>query len=248
MDRLQKILAAAGLGSRRACERLITDGRVTVNGVVIRELGTRAEASTDDIRCDGRPVRSELKVYWLLYKPVGYVCTSSDPQGRPRAVDLVPPSSGRVYTVGRLDVGSEGLVLVTNDGDFAHRVMHPSHEVAKTYAALVRGRPDPAALARLRSGVDLEDGPARADAAQVTGEASHGRAWIELTLHEGRNREVRRMLDALGYPVERLIRIRIGPIEDDRLRPGKCRPLTAVEIQRLSGTWTGRPSPRNPGI
>ena len=235
-ERLQKVLAAAGLGSRRACESLITEGRVTVNGAVVRELGTRADPAADDIRCDGHPVRSEFKVYWLLYKPVGYVCSSSDPQGRPRAVDLIPPSSGRVYTVGRLDVGSEGLVLITNDGDFAHRVMHPRHEVSKTYAALVRGEPDRAALARLTSGVQLEDGPARADEAQVTGTASGGRAWVELTLHEGRNREVRRMLDAVGYPVERLIRIRIGSIEDERLRPGKCRPLTAEEIRRLSGT------------
>ena len=235
-ERLQKILAAAGLGSRRACEGLIAEGRVTVNGAVVRELGTRADPATDDIRCDGHPVRSEIKAYWLLYKPVGYVCSSSDPQGRPRAVDLIPPSSGRVYTVGRLDVGSEGLVLITNDGDFAHRVMHPRHEVSKTYAALVRGRPDRSVLTRLTQGVRLEDGPARADEAHVAGEASGGRAWIELTLHEGRNREVRRLLDAVGYPVERLIRIRIGPIEDDHLRPGKCRPLTAGEIQSLVGT------------
>ncbi|MBP7274942.1 MAG: rRNA pseudouridine synthase [Kiritimatiellae bacterium] len=235
MERLQKILAAAGLGSRRACEGLISDGRVTVNGVVMRELGVRADAAKDDIRCDGRPVRSESKFYGLLYKPVGYVCTSADPQGRPRAVDLIPPQIGRVYTVGRLDVSSEGLVLITNDGDFAHRVMHPRHEVAKTYLALVRGRPDRGALARLCSGVELDDGPARADAAHVTGDASGGRSWIELTLHEGRNREVRRMLDAVGYPVERLIRIRIGPVEDDRLRPGKFRRLTPREIEGLSG-------------
>jgi 23S rRNA pseudouridine2605 synthase len=234
-ERLQKILAAAGFGSRRACETLILEGRVSVDGVVASELGVRADPARQTIVCDGRAVRAERPVYWLLNKPRGYVCTNHDPQGRPRAVDLLPRGLGRLYTIGRLDAYSEGLVLLTNDGAFAHRVMHPRFEVSKTYHAQVEGWPEARALMRLtREGVALDGHPARADAARVLGRASDG-AWVEVVLHEGRNREVRRLLEAVGHPVRRLLRVRIGPVEDPRLPAGRCRPLTPSECAALTG-------------
>lgn len=259
-ERLQKILAAAGLGSRRACEAMILEGRVTVEGRVIRELGTRADPAAQRILCDGQPVQAEKHGYWLLYKPVGHVCTSSDPEGRPLAIDLAPPGAGRVYTVGRLDSDSEGLIILTNDGDFAHRVMHPRHEVTKTYHAQVQGEPMNSVLQRLTTeGVWMDGRATRADAVRRM-RGAPGEVWIEITLHEGRNREVRRILWAIGHRVIRLVRVKIGNIHDDRLGPGACRPLTPQEIRSLMGgppprsdlsanaPWRGGPRDRPRGV
>ncbi|MFP5319292.1 MAG: pseudouridine synthase [Acidimicrobiia bacterium] len=226
-ERLQKVLAAVGYGSRRACEELIADGRVTVDGEVAA-LGRRVDPDTARVEVDGIPVsvRPGL-VYYLLNKPAGVVTTASDPQGRPTVLDLVPPEP-RVFSVGRLDADTEGLLLLTNDGDLAHRLAHPSFGIEKEYLAEVEGRPSPGAVRRLRDGVELEDGrtaPARASVVQ-------DRA-IRLVLHEGRKRQVRRMCAAVGHPVRRLVRVRIGPLADRDLPPGRYRPLTRDEVRAL---------------
>jgi len=226
-ERLQKLLAAAGFGSRRACEELIADGRVTVDGEVA-ELGRRVDPETAHVEVDGVPVsvRPGL-VYYLLNKPRGVVTTASDPQGRPTVVDLVP-AEPRVFPVGRLDTDTEGLLILTNDGDLTHRLTHPSFGVEKEYLAEVHGTPTPGELRRLRQGIELEDGmtaPAKASLVPPRG--------LRLTIHEGRNRQVRRMCDAIGHPVVRLVRTRIGPITDRRLPPGRWRPMTTEEVRAL---------------
>ena len=226
-ERLQKVLARVGLGSRRVCEELIGEGRVTVDGAVA-ELGCRVNVESARIEVDGAPVgvRPGL-VYYLLNKPAGVVTTASDPHDRPTVVDLVPDDP-RVFPVGRLDAQTEGLLLLTNDGDLAHRLTHPSFGVDKEYLAEVEGRPSPAAVRRLREGVVLEDGrtaPARA----VLVEAS----VLRITIHEGRNRQVRRRGEAVGHPVARLVRTRIGPLVDRSLAPGSHRTLVAEEMQAL---------------
>jgi 23S rRNA pseudouridine2605 synthase len=226
-ERLQKVLARVGLGSRRVCEDLIAEGRVRVNGVVA-ELGRRVDPDHDLVTVDGAPIgiRPGL-VHYLLNKPAGVVTTASDPQGRPTVVELVP-AEPRVFPVGRLDLDTEGLLLLTNDGELAHRIAHPSHGVEKEYLAQVEGRPSRGALRRLREGVELDDGitaPAQASLVEPS--------LVRLVIHEGRNRQVRRMLDAVGHPVVRLIRTRIGPIADDRLRPGSWRELSADELRAL---------------
>jgi 23S rRNA pseudouridine2605 synthase len=225
--RLQKVLAAAGLGSRRVCEELIAEGRVKVNDEVA-VLGRRVDPEQDRIIVDGVPlsVRSGL-VYYLLNKPVDVVSTASDPQGRPTVVSLVPPEP-RVYPVGRLDADSEGLLLLTNDGDLTFRLTHPSFGVEKEYLVAVEGTPRPGALRRLRDGVELDDGltaPARV--------ASAGPGALRLVIHEGRNRQVRRMCAAVGHPVTRLVRVRIGPVADRRLAPGEWRELSPAEVRAL---------------
>lgn len=226
-ERLQKVLAAVGYGSRRACEELIAGGRVTVDGEVA-VLGRRVDPDTARVEVDGIPVsvRPGL-VYYLLNKPRGVVTTASDPEGRPTVLELVPPEP-RVFSVGRLDADTEGLLLLTNDGDLAHRLAHPSYGIEKEYLAEVDGRPSPGAVRRLRDGVDLEDGrtaPAKASVVQ-------GRA-VRLVIHEGRNRQVRRMCAAVGYPVRRLVRVRIGPLADRDLPPGRYRPLDRDEVRAL---------------
>ncbi len=226
-ERLQKVLARVGLGSRRVCEELIGEGRVTVDGAVA-ELGCRVNVESARIEVDGAPVgvRPGL-VYYLLNKPAGVVTTTSDPYDRLTVVDLVPDDP-RVFPVGRLDAQTEGLLLLTNDGDLAHRLTHPSFGVDKEYLAEVEGRPPPAAVRRLREGVVLEDGrtaPARA----VLVDAS----VLSITIHEGRNRQVRRMCEAVGHPVVRLVRTRIGPLVDRSLAPGSHRTLVAEEMQAL---------------
>ena len=226
-ERLQKVLAAAGYGSRRVCEELIADGRVSVDGEVA-VLGRRVDPDTARVEVDGVPVavRPGL-VYYLLNKPRGVVTTASDPQGRPTVIGLVPPEP-RVFSVGRLDADTEGLLLLTNDGDLAHRLTHPSFGIEKEYLAEVEGRPSPGALRRLRTGVDLDDGrTAPAKASLVDGRA------LRLTIHEGRNRQVRRMCAALGHPVVRLVRVRIGPLADRDLPPGRYRPLNRDEVRSL---------------
>ena len=230
-ERLQKVLAQAGLGSRRACEALIEAGRVEVNGEVAA-LGRRIDPEHDRVTVDGVtiPVRPGL-VYYLLNKPAKVVTTAHDPEGRPTVIDLVP-AEPRVFPVGRLDWDTEGLLLLTNDGSLAHGLTHPSSGVPKTYLAEVAGVPGRAALRRLREGVDLDDGltaPAKARLAQTTPNG----AALEIVIHEGRNRQVRRMCEAVGHPVRRLVRTRFGPLRDHRLAPGQWRPLTQAEIRAL---------------
>ena len=230
-ERLQKVLARAGLGSRRVCEELIADGRVTVNGEVA-QLGRRVDPDRDAVALDGVSVivRGDL-VYYLLNKPTGYVSTASDPEGRPTVVDLVPETP-RVFPVGRLDYDTEGLLLLTNDGDLTHLLTHPRFGVVKTYLAEVEGDPAPAAVRALREGVELDDGltaPARVTVVQRRGDT----ATVELGIHEGRNRQVRRMCEAVGHPVVRLVRTRIGPLRDGALKPGTWRALTQSEVRRL---------------
>jgi 23S rRNA pseudouridine2605 synthase len=226
-ERLQKILARAGFGSRRASEALIAAGRVRVNGGVAA-LGDRADPETDRIEVDGVVVgvRPGL-VHYLLNKPAGVVTTASDPQGRPTVVGLVP-AEPRVFPVGRLDAETEGLLLLTNDGELAHRLTHPSFGVDKEYLAEVEGRPTRGALRRLREGVDLEDGPTAPAKVSVVGDR-----LLRITIHEGRKRQVRRMCDAVGLPVRRLVRVRIGPIADRRLAPGEWRALEPDEVRAL---------------
>lgn len=231
-ERLQKILAAAGVGSRRHCDELIAKGRVTVDGQVAVP-GTRADAQTAVIHVDGTriPTRSEIVVL-AFHKPRGVMSAMSDPRGAPCVGDYVADRAERVYHVGRLDVDTEGLLLLTNDGDLANRIAHPSHGVAKTYVATVEGRVDSGLRARLRKPVELEDGPVSVDACRIV-DTSDDRSVVEVTLHEGRNRIVRRLFDELGHPVERLVRTRVGPVELSGLGPGEIRDVTGTELQRL---------------
>jgi 23S rRNA pseudouridine2605 synthase len=228
-ERLQKVLARVGYGSRRSCEELITDGRVTVNGEVAL-LGRRVDVETDLVAVDGAPVGVlPGLVYYLLNKPAGVVTTADDPQGRAGVLELVPPEP-RVFSVGRLDRQTEGLLVLTNDGQLAQLLAHPSFGVEKEYLAEVRGTPGPGALGRLRKGVVLDDGETTAPARVTV--VSPG--VIRLVIHEGRNRQVRRMCEAVGHPVVRLVRTRIGPITDRSLRPGAWRRLEASEVRSLA--------------
>ena len=230
-QRLQKAISAAGLMSRRAAEELIAAGRVTINGQLAR-LGDRVDSSADRVEVDGvlLPVAPDHVTY-LLYKPPGVVSTASDPQGRRTVVQLVPDTP-RVVPVGRLDYESEGLLLLTNDGDLVNAVTHPRFGVTKTYLVEVAGQPGSAVLRRLREGIELDDGIARAHSVRLVGRSSN-RAQLELVMAEGRNREVRRMFEALEHPVLRLVRVAIGPLRDKTLRPGSWRRLTNDEIRRL---------------
>lgn len=232
--RIQKAIANSGLMSRRAAEEAMTDGRVRLNGRAV-VLGDRVDPDHDVLTVDGAPIPiSEALETFLLYKPVGVISTAEDPQGRTTVVDLVP-SSRRLYPVGRLDADSEGLILVSNDGELTHRVTHPSFGITKTYLAEVRGRPSKAGLRRLTSGVDLEDGPARALSAILV-DSHEQRSLVELTMVEGRNREVRRMFDVIGHEVTRLVRTAIGRLSDANLRPGDARLLSVGEIHDLLET------------
>jgi 23S rRNA pseudouridine2605 synthase len=231
--RLQKVLASAGLGSRRACENLITDGRVTVDGRVVTQLGTRVDPASAVVAVDGERLnlREDL-VYLALNKPRGVLSTMHDERGRPNVGDYVKERTERLYHVGRLDADSEGLLLLTNDGDLAHRLMHPSFGVSKTYLADVPA-PVPRNLGtRLRRGVELEDGVARADDFRVYS-AAGGRAMVEIVLHEGRKHIVRRMLAEVGFPVRQLARTAIGPVQLGNLRPGAVRHLSRGELAAL---------------
>lgn len=228
---MQKVLARVGYGSRRVCEDLIEEGRVTVNGDVA-VLGRRVDVAVDDIRVDGAPVGIlPGLVYYLLNKPEGVVTTASDTHGRPTVLDLVPVEP-RVFSVGRLDMETSGLLILTNDGTMSQHLTHPSHGVEKEYLAEVAcgtgGVPN-GALRRLREGVMLEDGPT---APAEVGQLEPG--VLRIVIHEGRNRQVRRMCEAVGHPVQRLVRTRIGPLRDSRLRPGQWRELTSAEVRALS--------------
>jgi len=236
-ERLQKVLARAGFGGGRAYDELIDAGRVTVDGTVA-ELGRRVDPSRDHVAVDGVPVSiREGLVHYLLNKPAGVVTTASDPQGRPTVVELVPEAP-RVFSVGRLDADTEGLLIMTNDGDLAHRLTHPSFGVEKEYVAEVQGAPSRASVRRLRDGVELDDGvTAVARVALVEPNV------LRIVIHEGRNRQVRRMCDAVGHPVVRLVRTRIGPVSDRRLPPGQWRPLTPAELRELEKA-AAAPTPR----
>ena len=231
--RLQKVLAAAGVASRRACEQLIAQGRVEVDGRVVREQGVRVDPSRAVVKVDGVRISvRETARYLAVNKPRGMLSAMSDSAGRPCVGDLVEHRSERLFHVGRLDADSEGLLLLTNDGELAHRLMHPSYGVRKTYLAEVTGAV-PRELGRiLRAGVELEDGVARADSFRVVGRAG-ARVMVEIVLHEGRKHLVRRLLAAVGHPVQRLVRTEIGPVKLGDLRPGKIRPLTQRELGEL---------------
>jgi 23S rRNA pseudouridine2605 synthase len=231
MERLNKVLAHAGVGSRRHCEELIAAGRVTVDGRAVRELGTKVEPE-QHVAVDGQPIHAERSVYWLVNKPRGYLCTNFDPARRPLAIDLVPQVSQRVYTVGRLDEDSEGLLLLTNDGDLANRLMHPRFGVEKTYLVQVAGHPTREDQQKLHEGVWLSDGHVKAR--HVKRLKNQGEStWLKIVLSEGKNREIRRMLARLGHKVMRLKRIAIGPVQLGNLKSGKARKLTAPELAEL---------------
>jgi 23S rRNA pseudouridine2605 synthase len=232
--RLQKVLAAAGVGSRRACEQLIAAGRVEVDGEVVRTMGVRVHPGRVVIKVDGLRVGTDAAglVHLALNKPPGVVSTMSDPEGRPSLGDYVEGRRERLFHVGRLDADTEGLILLTNDGELAHRLSHPSYEVAKTYLAEVHGPVARDVGRRLREGVELDDGVASVDSFRVVGRTG-SRVMVEVVLHEGRKHVVRRLLTAVGQPVERLVRTRVGPIRLGDLRPGRSRSLSAAEVGRL---------------
>lgn len=230
-ERLQKVLAAAGIGSRRECEQLIREGRVEVGRKVVDRLGVRVDPLSDEIRVDGVPLRRPKRVYYAVNKPAGVVCTSRDPSGRLRVIDLVK-SEERLFTVGRLDRSSEGLILVTNDGELANRLMHPRYGVRKTYSVSVAGHPSPQELNKLRKGVHLSEGLARVAALRV--KRRHKQSTdLEIVLDEGRNREIRRILARIGHKVLRLRRTSIGSLRLGDLPVGAHRRLTREEVRNL---------------
>jgi len=234
-ERLQKLIASAGVASRRQAEELIRAGDVSVNGRVVTELGTKADPERDHIKVRGRLINSQLaagreKVYVLLNKPKGYLTSLSDPEGRPLVSELVPATLGRLHPVGRLDFNTEGLLILTNDGELTNYVTAARNKVAKVYEAKVKGIPPEDAVERLRRGVVLEDG-ARTAPARITRTGETGtNAWFQIVLHEGRNQQIRRMFDVIGHSVVKLRRVAIGRVRDERLRPGMWRRLTAEEV------------------
>ncbi len=236
MDRIQKILAAGGIASRRAAEKLITEGRVRVNGRVVTELGAKADARNDRIEVDGKRVVAEHHVYIVLHKPRGVVATMSDPEGRPTVREILAPVGARVYPVGRLDFATSGVLLATNDGDFAEGLLHPKRAVPKTYVVKVNGKMTAEDMDRWRNGVELEDGktqPAEAKTLRFEGD----KTWFELTIKEGRNQQIRRMGEATGFPVMRLARLAFAQITAEGLRPGEWRHMTRDELVQLKKTY-----------
>ncbi|GIM48265.1 pseudouridine synthase [Collibacillus ludicampi] len=232
MERLQKVLAQAGVASRRKCEQLILEGRVTVNGHVVTELGTKADPHMDRIAVDGRPIQRERHVYLLLFKPRGVVTTVSDPQGRKTVLDLIEGVKERIFPVGRLDIDTSGLLLLTNDGMLTNALLHPSRKIYKTYRAQVEGFVSDEAILKLSRGVLLEDGmtaPARVKRLKESG----GQTLLEITIHEGRNRQVRRMCEAVGHPVRTLRRVKFAFLTLGHLKPGEYRHLTKEEVRKL---------------
>jgi pseudouridine synthase len=230
--RLQKFLAHAGVASRREAERLIQEGRVELNGSVVGDLGRRLDPRRDAVRVDGRRIRAAARrVYYLLFKPRGVITSAADPQGRPTVIELLSEVRERVYPVGRLDWNSEGLLILTNDGDLAQRLTHPSNHVPKTYRVKVKGAVAEEVLARLRRGLVLDG--RRTLPARVTRISSQSNTWLEVVLHEGRQNQIRKAFDRLGHRVQKLRRIAIGPIRDRLLKPGEWRRLTPEEIRLL---------------
>lgn len=232
MERLQKVLAHAGVASRREAERIIQEGRVTVDGEVVTELGTKVDTTVNRVEVDGVSIRPEQKAYFLFHKPRGVLCTNAPVAGKRRVIDFFAGRRERLYPVGRLDAESEGLIIVTNDGELANRVAHPRYGVPKTYRVLVKSKVEDDHLARLRSGIYLSEG--RTSPARVRlSHRSNTETVLELSLHEGRHHEVRRMLATLGFRVSRLRRVAIGGVSDPKLRAGEWRPLTVREIEKL---------------
>jgi 23S rRNA pseudouridine2605 synthase len=242
--RLQRFLASTGLGSRRRCEEYIVAGRVSVDGEVRRDLGTRVDPHRQHVEVDGQSVRQEPARYYLLNKPRGYLCTNSDPAGRPRAIDLVPGVKPRLFTVGRLDESSEGLILVTNDGELAHRLAHPRFEVRRTYAVQVAGRPTAETIVALKEGMFFHEGRFRLQWIRRVGIKGNS-AFLEVGLDHGQNREIRRLFARVGHKVMRLKRIAFGPLTLNRLPEGGFRPLTKVELKALR-ELTSSPRRRRP--
>ena len=241
-ERLQKVLARAGFASRRGAEALMQEGRVTLNGTIVRELGTKADPVKDNIRVDGVRVKAAGEpVYIVLNKPRGVVTTRRDPSGRPTVMDLVPGVAG-LFPVGRLDLTTEGLVLLTNDGGFAERVAHPRFEVPRVYHAKVRGVPDQRTLARLRRGVRVKDEVLVVDRVRLIEVDRH--AWVEVALHEGKQHEVKRLLEAVGHPVSKLRRVAFGPVTLRALAPGQYRPLQPAEVRGLLRGQGSKETPR----
>jgi len=241
-ERLQKVLARAGIASRRACEEIIAEGRVTVNGEMVTKPGTTVDAQEDEIRVDGSRIAKPHRVYWLVNKPRGVLCTSNDPEGRRQVIDMVPDERHRLFTVGRLDEDSEGLIIVTNDGDLAQLIAHPRHEVEKIYDLSIRGDISPQDVRKIESGIWLSEGrtgTARMKIKRRGPKVSH----VLVTIREGRNREIRRMFARIDHPVIRLRRIQIGPIKDSRLKPGLCRRLTGSEVKELVAVASGKALP-----
>lgn len=234
MERLQKILAAAGVASRRKCEELILQGKVEVNGQAVTALGTKADPANDIITVNGKAIATEKKIYMMFNKPKGVITSASDPQGRKVVTDFLAGVRERVYPVGRLDYDTEGLLLLTNDGEFANLLTHPKHHVPKTYLATVKGVPHGTQLDRLKEGIMLEDGmtsPAEVEYQDV--DPDKNEATIRITIYEGRNRQVRRMFEAISHPVVRLKRIKFGELSLQNLKRGRYRLLTAQEVNEL---------------
>ena len=233
LERLQKIISAAGITSRRASEELILNGRVTVNGAVVTELGSKADPACDTIAVDGKSLTITAKrLYILLYKPVGYMTTLDDPEGRALVTDLLKELGERVYPVGRLDYNTEGLLLLTNDGDWANRLMHPRHEVEKEYHVRVRGKIHKSQLDQLAGGVEIEGRNTARATVRIIKEGEQN-DWFSITIHEGRNRQVRRMCEAVSLSVVRLKRVRYGTLTMGSLKPGEFRYLSDTEVKGL---------------
>jgi 23S rRNA pseudouridine2605 synthase len=229
-ERLQKVLASAGVASRRECEELIREGRVEIDHHVVTQLGTRVDPQRQEIRVDGEVLSRPKLVYFAVNKPIGVVSTSRDPAGRPRVIDLLPPNTPRVFCVGRLDITSEGLILVTNDGELANGLTHPRHGVEKIYQVHVAGQVEPEVLAQLHRGMHLAEGFAHAKHVRIKSRRKRS-TLLEMVLDEGRNREVRRLLARVGHKVQRLKRIAVGPVRLGDLPPGAVRPLSPKEVQ-----------------
>jgi len=247
-ERLQKLIAAAGVASRRHAEELISAGRVTVNGEVIKELGTKADPDKDHIKVNGKLINPQLKsrekTYVLLNKPKGYLSSVSDPEGRPLVTELLPRSLGRLYPVGRLDFNTEGLLILTNDGDFTNFITSARNRVDKVYEVKVKGVPPDGAIERLRRGITLEDGTRTAPAKINKLDETKTNAWYEVLLHQGRNQQVRRMFELIGHSVLKLRRVRIGSLTDDKLNPGYWRLLSPAEVARLRTAPKSSKAPR----
>lgn len=247
-ERLQKLIAQAGLASRRHAEELITSGAVTVNGVIVTELGSKADPRHDQIAVKGTSVNQLLsdkeKVYVLLHKPKGYLTSVADPEGRKLVTDLVPPELGRVHPVGRLDYNTEGLLILTNDGALTNFITTAKNGVAKVYEVKVKGTPPEFALERLRRGIALDDGARTAPAEIVRRQQTEANAWVTVTLHEGRNQQIRKMFDAIGHSVLKLRRVAIGPIRDDKMPVGAWRHLLPFELSKLRRAKPSTTQPR----
>jgi pseudouridine synthase len=243
-QRLQKLIASAGIASRRHAEELITAGQVSVNGKTVTELGVKADPETDHIKVKGRLINQLLaqheNIYVLLNKPRGYLTSMSDPEGRPLVTDLLPGALGRLHPVGRLDFNTEGLLLLTNDGDFTNRITAAKNQIPKVYKVKVKGVPTDKAVERLRRGIAIADDERTARAGVRKLRESKTNSWYEVVLHEGRNQQVRKMFDAVGHSVIKLVRTRIGDLEEKNLKPGSWRRLTEKEVKRLKGTGRSR--------